>query len=247
MKDRPTARKILADTYFMAYLTGIFWIKRQPADIALVSVITAIPVVFVAVFSSLAAAALAGAIVATPALLGLTSSAQGLAWDRFIKLREMLVAAPIHPVSYAVGTAIPSLLAALPAMGVYAALLVAYTGSWQGVAVALAAGIIAWLVSVLLGFTLASRAESPFRINTVSMVLSVVLVFMAPVYYPATLLPASVAAVSLLLPTTLAAEVARNAIGAPVILYPQQALPALAVEAAAAAVLLAKLSRWVDE
>lgn len=248
VSGRPGLLKILRDVYFIAYLTNIFWFKRQPLDMVLITMFTGVPVVFITVFRGPTEVALIGAVISTPALIGLTSSAQGLSWDKFIKLKELLVASPVHPVSYALGNALGPLLATSPALLLYSTLLSNSLGGSTMVLYSLGLGLLTWLASVLIGYTIASTAVSPFRINTISLSLAVAFTFLAPVYYPASLLPPWLRLVALAPPTSLAAEAARGIAGVSgVVVNPGTALAALTLELLLAGLLLSKVSRWVEE
>ncbi len=59
---------------------------------------------------------IAGAMVAIVSYIGITSATQDVAQDRYTKLREMMVAMPIHPASYAFGVALAPLLMSMPGL-----------------------------------------------------------------------------------------------------------------------------------
>jgi ABC-type multidrug transport system permease subunit len=132
-----------------------------------------------------------------------------------VKIREMIVAMPVHPASYAIGVALAPLLLSLPGMAFF--ILVA-----MGMGILYAEALI-WIVPTLLlcwaslsaiGFIISTYLykSSPYTLNNIANILGIGLVFIPPVYYPAEML-GSLSWISYLIPTSNVAALLRGYVG----------------------------------
>jgi ABC-2 type transport system permease protein len=140
---------------------------------------------------------------------------QSIAWDRHTKLKEMIVAMPVRPVSYAFGIALSNLLSSIPVLFFFMAIV-----AWYGM---LPLGAIVWVVAVLFlcwsslsafSFMVATYLPktNPFTLSTMALMLSFVIVFLPPVYYPKEML-GNFNWISFLVPTSNAAGLIRVNLG----------------------------------
>lgn len=151
---------------------------------------------------------LVGALVGIVAYLGLTTSIHLPAWHRQIKFQEMVFATPTSPLSYAIGVALVPLVLALPGIALLWGILLAQ-GAVDTAFIVMSVPVLVftWLSTVAFGSTLSWRLKlvSPYRLEYLAALLALMLVFLPPVYYPATNLE-SFAWLSYLAPTSNAAS-----------------------------------------
>ena len=117
--------KILKDTLIIAWIKSYPDLRRNPLLLLLLAVVGAIPLFFMLVFSGggLLIHGLIGAMISSVAFIGVLAGIQDIAWDRYIKIREMIVAMPVHPASYALGIALAPLLLSIPSIIFFGALI----------------------------------------------------------------------------------------------------------------------------
>jgi uncharacterized membrane protein (DUF4010 family) len=133
--------KIMKDTLIIAWIKSYPDFRRNPLMLLLVAMISSIPLFFMMMFSSggnMIIHGLVGAMVSSVAFVGVMAGIQDISWDRYVKIREMIVAMPVHPASYALGIALAPLLISVPSLIFFGAL-VAYLGfltletlAWSG-------------------------------------------------------------------------------------------------------------------
>jgi ABC-type multidrug transport system permease subunit len=209
--------KALRDALIIGKMKAFPDLKRQPLILIVVGIISAIPLFFFTVSGGgeMLSHGLIGALVSTVGFIGINSAIQDIGQDRYVKIREMIVAMPIHPASYAIGVALAPLLLSLPGIAFF--ILVAMA---MGI---LTAGALVWTAPVLLlcwsslsaiGFIISTYLykSSPYTLNNLANILGIGLVFIPPVYYPAEML-GSLGWVSYLIPTSNAAALIRGYTG----------------------------------
>ena len=154
--------------------------------------------------------AILGALVSLVWMSGVGGMPQFLFSYRFIKLKNMFVAAPIHPITYMLGAALSVLIASLPPMVVLIVLLLTYVHITSIQLFYLALALLAtWLMSSALGFVVAGYVNDPTRIGTIAPWTGALLTTLPPVYYPLEALSAQYSLISLLAPTTHLAQIAK--------------------------------------
>jgi ABC-2 type transport system permease protein len=208
-------RKILRDAFIIAWMKSIPDLKRQPLIIVLLTGLSAIPLFFIVLFggSDMLNAGLVGVIVSSIGFIGVSASIQDLTWDRYVKMREMVVAMPVSAISYSIGITLGFLLFALPGFALFMGIGV-YTGllNLPSMLITLIAMAFCWLGLAVMGFTIATYQQkaSPNTLGIIANLLSFLFVFLPPVYYPKAML-GSFSWLSYLLPTSNAAEIIRYA------------------------------------
>jgi ABC-type multidrug transport system permease subunit len=206
--------KAVRDALIIGKMKAFPDLKRQPLILIVVGIISAIPLFFFAVSGGgeMLSHGLVGAMVSTVGFIGVNSAIQDIGQDRYVKIREMIVAMPVHPASYAIGVALAPLLLSLPGIAFF--ILVAMT---MGI---LQAEALIWIIPVLLlcwsslsaiGFIISTYLyrSSPYTLNNLANILGIGLVFIPPVYYPADML-GSLGWISYLVPTSNAAALIRG-------------------------------------
>jgi ABC-2 type transport system permease protein len=212
-----SVKKAFRDTILIARLKSIPDLKRQPLIVVLLTLFAAIPLFFITLFGGeeMMDIGLVGVIVSSIGFLGITASIQDLTWDRYVKMREMVVAMPVHPVAYAMGLTLAALIFALPGTVVFMGLGV-YRGIFDigSILAAIGALIMCWLSLSVIGFTIATyqRKASPNTLGIIANLLAFVFVFMPPVYYSEELL-GGFSWISMVFPTSNAAAIIRYSTG----------------------------------
>jgi ABC-type multidrug transport system permease subunit len=209
--------KVVKDALIIGKMKAVPDLKRQPLILVVVGIISAIPLFFFAISGGgeMLSHGLIGAMVSTVGFIGVNSAIQDITWDRYVKIREMIVAMPVHPASYAIGVALAPLLLSLPGMAFF--ILVA-----MGMGILYAEALI-WIVPTLLlcwaslsaiGFIISTYLykSSPYTLNNIANILGIGLVFIPPVYYPAEML-GSLSWISYLIPTSNVAALLRGYVG----------------------------------
>ena len=78
---------------------------------------------FMLVFRGQISHGLIGAMISTVGFIGIASAIQDVTYDRYLKIREIIVTMPVHPISYMVGAALAPLLFASPRVAFFMALM----------------------------------------------------------------------------------------------------------------------------
>jgi hypothetical protein len=201
----------------------IAWMKfypdfsAKPYIVIIQAGISGSPLFFFLIAGSLTAFSngVAGAMVAIVSFIGLASSIQDISQDRYIKIREMMIAMPVHPASYAFGIALAPLLMSMPGLFSFIALAI-WLGLVSQVTVfwVLLALMLCWASTSMLGFIISTHLTKlpPFTLNTIARLLSLTIIFLPPVYYSETAL-GPFGCVSYLFPTSNAACLIRAHLG----------------------------------
>ncbi|MCL0089869.1 ABC transporter permease [Dehalococcoidia bacterium] len=157
---------------------------------------------------------LVGWMVALAISSGVSTLPQSVLFYKVLKMQDMVVASPIHPFTYMMGTGVRSLLYALPG---WALILSVMVGVWT-LAPALIPRVLVlllltWLVSCVIGFALASHVESIAIITPVSNLVAMGLTLLPPVYYPIEFIPVGYRWITYVFPTTHVAQLIKGAMG----------------------------------
>jgi ABC-type multidrug transport system permease subunit len=176
-----------------------------------VGLISSLPLYFILVFGGQISYGLIGAMVSTASFIGMMAAIQDIAWDRYVKIREMLVAMPVHPLSYALGLALAPLVISSPSLIFFSAItmwlgvLTPYSLLWAALTL-----IVCWATLSSIGFLISTYLQkaAPYTLNSISNILGIALSFIPPVYYPEETL-GNFSWVSMVFPTSNAASLIR--------------------------------------
>ena len=203
--------KLLRDILVITALKSIPDLKRQPLLLFLLGFIGSLPLYFILVFGGQISYGLIGAMVSTVSFIGVNAAIQDITWDRYVKIREMIVAMPVHPISYVLGIALAPLVISVPSLIFFVAL-----NMWLGVLTlaslfwAIISLILCWATMSSMGFLISTylRKASPYSLNNIANILGIALGFIPPVYYPEEML-GSLSWISVIFPTSNAASLVR--------------------------------------
>jgi ABC-type multidrug transport system permease subunit len=158
---------------------------------------------------------LIGALISTVSFIGIASGIQDIASDRYVKIREMIVAMPVHPASYAVGIALAPLLLSIPSVVFFGAIAALWGFLDLPIMVwTILTLVMTWAAMSAIGFIISTYMykASPYLLNNISNLLGLGLIFIPPVYYTETLL-GGLSWVSVVIPTSNAAGLVRYYFG----------------------------------
>jgi hypothetical protein len=210
--------KVFKDTLIIAWMKSYPDFRRNPLTLMLLSMINAIPLFFMLMFSSgenMIVHGLIGAMISSVAFAGLISGIQDISWDRYVKIRQIIVAMPVHPASYALGIALAPLLISIPSLILFGAI-TAFFGF-------LNLEILVWIIPVLLtawaamstmGFMISTYLfkANPMILNNLSIVLGIAFIFIPPVYFSEAQL-GGLSWIAIIIPTSNAAGLIRSYVG----------------------------------
>jgi ABC-type multidrug transport system permease subunit len=210
--------KIVKDTFIIAWIKSYPDFRRNPLMLLLVAMISAIPLFFMLMFSSggnMIVHGLIGAMVSSVAFVGVMAGIQDISWDRYVKIREMIVAMPVHPASYALGIALAPLLLSIPSLLFFGAL-IAYLGflTLEALLWIVLNLIIVWAAMSTMGFMISTYLfkSSMMVLNNLSNLLGIGFIFIPPVYYSEAQL-GSLSWISIIIPTSNVAGLIRSYMG----------------------------------
>lgn len=208
--------KIIKDAFIIGWMKFYPPFKTNPfSQLVLVSFFGVVPVFLMVTMgggTGRIPQAMAGALVAMLGFMSINAILQDLFFDKYIKLREMMVSMPINPISYSFGVALSSLLYALPGLLLFTSyLLINGSIKIKNLPLILLSLILCWACLSSLGFTIATylTKSTPATIGAVSNLLGILFVFVPPVYYPKEIL-GRYAYLALFIPTSNAASLVRG-------------------------------------
>lgn len=130
------------------------------------------------------------------------------------KLQDMFVASPAPQASYVIGLAVGMLFNGLPGIVLFAVLLVLDSpiGIVGGFMIAIAAAL-TWAAISALGFMISTFARDMRDLWVYSPLITVLLAFLPPVFYPISRIPENLRFLAYLAPTTYTAQMIQQAAG----------------------------------
>jgi ABC-type multidrug transport system permease subunit len=210
--------KTVKDTFIIAWIKSYPDFRRNPLMLILLAMISAIPLFFMLMFSSggnVILHGLIGAMVASVSFAGVMSGIQDISWDRYVKIREMIVAMPVHPASYALGIALAPLMLSIPSLIFFGAI-TAYLGflTLQTLMWVIPSLLIVWATMSTMGFMISTYLfkSSQMVLNNLSNLLGIGFIFIPPVYFSETQL-GSLSWISVAVPTSNVAGLIRYYMG----------------------------------
>jgi ABC-type multidrug transport system permease subunit len=246
--------KPLRDVYIIATMKAVPDIKRQPLTLFIITFLSFIPLFFTYFFGNARAQlsyAVVGGMVGSVGFIGLASAVQDITWDRYVKIREMIVAMPVHPLSYSFGVALSKLLYASPGFIIFITISTVFgILPPSSVGWVIASVFMSWATLSSIGFVMSTYLRDA-NINTlvnVSNILGILFIFMPPVFYSEQLW-GKFQGLAIIFPTSNAAELIRSYAGISP-LAPEMALlrwVVLLVTMSVALLLVAVRSRWREE
>ena len=206
---------ILRQAWYIGLLDSLP-LLRDPMLLVVLSLISFLPVFFLVLFGGVVAGlpALVGAIVLTLAFIGLFAAQSVYFYKHWFRFQDMFVASPVSPISYTLGLSLSTLFSSSPSVLLALGILMwlAPVGVVPVLAV-LAVSALLWISMVFAGFAIGASTKNTRRANSLPQILGFVIGFLPPVYYPLSFLPAEIRPFALLIPSTQAAQLAKNYFG----------------------------------
>jgi len=207
-------RRAIRNAFLIAWMKFYPDFRVQPLIVLVQAGVSGSPLFFflIAGASNGVRNGIIGAMVAMVSFIGITSSVQDVVQDRYTRMREIMVAMPVHPASYAFGIALASLLVSIPGLllfitiGALLGLINQAAILWLAISL-----MLCWVCISMLGFFISSYLAKlpPATLNGIARLLSLSLVFLPPVYYSDTAL-GPFSWVSYIFPTSNAASLIRT-------------------------------------
>ncbi len=221
--------------------------------LVVLSLISFLPVFFLVLFGGVTAAlpALVGAIVLTLAFIGLFAAQSVYFYKHWFRFQDMFVASPVSPIAYTLGLSLSTLFSSSPSV-ILALVILAWLAPVGIVPIlaVLAVSALLWISMVFAGFAIGASTKNTRRANSLPQILGFVIGFLPPVYYPLSQLPPAVQPFALLIPSTHAAQLAKNYFGLlPTPLSGSEVIIGwayLVTFAVAMGLIVARRARWVD-
>jgi len=153
-----------------------------------------------------------GDLVAMSWSVGINIVGQHAGWYRLMNLMDAFIASETGPTSYILGVFLSSAPFILASLGVNLPIAIAFN-CLKALAAAVIPSLAMLVLSTALGLAIAMRVRKGVNISAITNPISYILTVLPPVYYPAMLIPKTVAIAAMACPTAAAAELARALIG----------------------------------
>lgn len=207
----------LSQLYASILVNSLYAMKNYP--ITLFNTVLA-PVSILIVITFVSHGALLSVGVLGALIMSMVSSGIGMQTDlahlkNDFKMQDMVVSSPTTAFTYIFGMALSEIVYSLPALVLL--LLLAYffvNATIPGYIAIFAVLALMFAFSIALGFLLSTFSSDVIQSWAFSGILSTILTTIPPIYYPITYIPLPYRYIAYLSPTTYAAEIAQNAIGA---------------------------------
>jgi ABC-2 type transport system permease protein len=250
-KDSPQKRNKL-DQVLAAILVNSLYEMRNYPIVLFNTVLSPLSILLLIVFvshGSLLSDAIVGGFI-----MSMFSSGTGLQSDlshlkNDFKLQDMVVSSPTGWTTYLAGMAISEIVYSIPALTVLVILADYYLVlSIAGIVELIAVFLLMFFASIAIGFTLSTFSSDIVQSYAFSRLISTLFSTIPPVYYPITFIPLPFRYLAYLSPTTYAAELAQNAIGALALPTTMMALDWFILIAVTIALLIvtSRKARWRD-
>ncbi len=174
---------------------------------------------------------------------GVNIVAQDVGYYRLMRIQDMLIASPVKPYHYITAIFLSAL--AFPAASICVIIfIVGYINAWAMLGFSLLVGLPVLLAGITLGLGIVLRIEKPVNVSAITNPISWLLSILPPVYYPAWLLPETIRPIALSLPTSAAAELARQFAGLGYSINPLYPVIVLIAWSIIGLLLASKTIRW---
>jgi len=206
--------KVLRDAVVVAWLNGVVPLYRAPMWLVASAIVPIGILILLSVHGGFTGFlwGVVGGLIWTIASSGVSLMGDATFYRVEIRFQQMITAAPVSPIGYALGLSLSALIYVSPVLAIYVGILAAQgmLSMVNSLAMFLALSLL-WLATSAMGFVISLRIRDMRYSWPGAMVLSVLLSTLSPVYYPATE-PWSMAA-ALVLPTGSAGVVIHELLG----------------------------------
>lgn len=210
-------RTALMQTFLIAYLTGILWLRRNPLSLVFsaISPFSLLFVLFIISDGKYLPLSITGSLVMALVGYGLSLGQDISFYKNEYKIQDLFVASPVSPITYMVGLAISQILFGLPALLVLLSLATLFLSSSIFIPLLIITTLLVWGSMSSMGFFLSSHMLHIRNVSQIISFVNVILSILPPVFYSIERLPIELQYASYLVPTTHASLMIQSTMGLP--------------------------------
>lgn len=216
MRRRMTLGKQVRAALVLIWFDGLLPIRRSPFNLVnfIVSPLTILFFIYLFAGPEKAVFAISGGLTAVIVGSCIILETEAAFIRLVVRLQDMFVSSPLSPVSYVLGLSVALLLNGLAGIIIFTTLL-AFSASisalgWLDIALAC---VLTWAAVSTLGFVLSTFARDMRDLWVYAPLLTVVLSFLPPIFYPISVIPQSVRFIAFVSPTTYPAQIIQMSTG----------------------------------
>lgn len=210
-------KNALMQTFLIAYLTGILWLKRNPLSLifSAISPFSLLFILFIISEGRYLPLSITGSLVMALVGYGLSLGQDISFYKNEYKIQDVFVASPVSPITYMIGLAISQILFGLPALLVLITLATFFLSSSIYIPLLLVTIFLVWGSMSSMGFFLSSHMLHMRNVSQIISFVNVILSIIPPVFYSIDRLPIEFQYVSYFVPTTHASLIIQSTMGIP--------------------------------
>lgn len=200
----------------IAWINGFLALKRAPLWIVSYLLMPIALLFFFSIYGTptLMKLSIVGGMVMIAVSNGISIIGDAAFYRIYVKYQDLLIATPLRPISYILGLSLSILIFASPGLALF--LVLAWLTGMLTLPFTLilaACSIAMWAASSFMGFAISTLFNKLRHVWPIATILSLVLVILPPVYYPATILPQGYQWVGALAPTGAATMILHQVAG----------------------------------
>ena len=211
------AKTALMQTFLIAYLTGILWLRRNPLSLVFsaISPFSLLFILFIISDGKYLPLSITGSLVMALVGYGLSLGQDISFYKNEYKIQDLFVASPVSPITYMVGLAISQILFGLPALLVLLTLATLFLSSSIFLPLLIITTLLVWGSMSSMGFFLSSHMLHMRNVSQIISFVNVILSILPPIFYSIERLPIQLQFVSYFVPTTHASLMIQTTMGLP--------------------------------
>jgi len=208
-------KNALMQTFLIAYLTGILWLKRNPLSLifSAISPFSLLFILFIISEGRYLPLSITGSLVMALVGYGLSLGQDISFYKNEYKIQDVFVASPVSPITYMIGLAISQILFGLPALLVLITLATFFLSSSIYIPLLLVTIFLVWGSMSSMGFFLSSHMLHMRNVSQIISFVNVILSIIPPVFYSIERLPIQLQYASYFVPTTHASLIIQSTMG----------------------------------
>ena len=209
------SKTALMQTFLIAYLTGILWLKRNPLSLifSAISPFSLLFILFIISDGKYLPLSITGSLVMALVGYGLSLGQDISFYKNEYKIQDVFVASPVSPITYMVGLAISQILFGLPALLVLLSLATLFLSSSIYIPLLIITTLLVWGSMSSMGFFLSSHMLHMRNVSQIISFVNVILSILPPVFYSIERLPMPFQYASYFVPTTHASLMIQSMMG----------------------------------
>ena len=209
------SKTALMQTFLIAYLTGILWLRRNPLSLifSAISPFSLLFILFIISDGKYLPLSITGSLVMALVGYGLSLGQDISFYKNEYKIQDVFVASPVSPITYMVGLAISQILFGLPALLVLLSLATLFLSSLIYIPLLIITTLLVWASMSSMGFFLSSHMLHMRNVSQIISFVNVILSILPPVFYSIEILPVPFQYASYFVPTTHASLMIQSMMG----------------------------------